>query len=74
MTLRRKMKQETTQFECDICGAKFTDGDALAKHLRVHEQGNDSGKLEQGSQAPTENPNMPPMYPGPRMRGEANRS
>ena len=58
------MGQES-KLECEICGATFRDSDALAKHVLIHEKSTDEGKLEQGTQPPTENPTIPPMVPGP---------
>jgi hypothetical protein len=60
------MVQQTMQFTCDVCGATFRDRDALTKHARVHEQGEDKEEeLEQGTQAPMENPTLPPNTPQP---------
>jgi hypothetical protein len=46
-------------FKCEECGATFRDADALEKHRRVHERGNDR-QLETGTSPPLENPSMPP--------------
>lgn len=59
------MKQQTTELQCDICGATFRDRDALTKHLRVHERAEAEGHLEQGTQPPAESPSMPPNVPQP---------
>lgn len=46
-------------FKCEVCGATFRDADALEKHMRVHEKGDDR-ELETGTQEPMEQPSLPP--------------
>jgi DNA-directed RNA polymerase subunit RPC12/RpoP len=62
------MSEETTEYKCDVCGATFKDGDALAKHQEVHQSDSENEPLEQGTQTPTQGPSISsPGSPGPML-------
>ncbi len=52
------MENQLATYECDICGTKFRDADALAKHRKIHETG-EKKELEQGTTPPMGGSDLP---------------
>ena len=61
MTANEAMENQSSEYECEICGATFRDADALTKHMQIH--GNTRDKQPDGegeAQKPPVNPRLPP--------------